>query len=95
LIALQIVVLTQPSLPEADKVTPGVTGFLVMFALAAVTLVLIRSMVGHLRKVRYSPEPPDPDAASMRTDAEPATAGPVVAAAEPDPGPQPGTAPPS
>ena len=43
--------------PAADTVSPGIAGFLVVFVLALATVVLIRSMVGHLRKVRYSPEP--------------------------------------
>lgn len=45
------------SSPPAEKVTPGILGFLVVFALALVVLLLIRSMVGHMRKVRYSPDP--------------------------------------
>jgi len=36
--------------------SPGVLGFLVVFLLALATWLLIRSMVGHLRKVRYSAE---------------------------------------
>jgi hypothetical protein len=43
--------------PPDDVVGPGVGGFLVIFALALATILLIRSMVGHLRKVRYSPGP--------------------------------------
>jgi hypothetical protein len=43
--------------PSADTISPGIAGFLVVFVLALATVVLIRSMVGHLRKVRYSPEP--------------------------------------
>jgi hypothetical protein len=40
----------------------GVVGFLVIFFLALATFFLIRSMTGHLRKVRYSPDPAaDPD----------------------------------
>ncbi len=46
------------SIPPADKVSPGLVGFLVMFGLALATVLLVRSMVGHLRKVRYGPEPP-------------------------------------
>lgn len=46
--------------PPAWKVTPGLMGFAVTFALVIVVLLLIRSMVGHLRKVRFSPEPGDP-----------------------------------
>ncbi len=47
---------------SADESTlgPGLAGFIAVFAVAVATLVLVRSMVGHLRKVRYSPEPPDP-----------------------------------
>jgi hypothetical protein len=36
--------------------SPGVLGFFVVFFLALATWLLIRSMVGHLRKVRYSAE---------------------------------------
>jgi hypothetical protein len=43
--------------PDPDRVTPGVAGFLVMFLLALATVVLLRSMTKHLRKVRYSPDP--------------------------------------
>ena len=42
---------------DPSAIGPGLAGFLVVFGLALATLVLIRSMVGHLRKVRYSPEP--------------------------------------
>lgn len=45
--------------PPPEKVTPGVLGFTVMFLLALATVLLIRSMVGHLRKVRYGPGGPD------------------------------------
>lgn len=38
-------------------VSPGLAGFLVTFALALATVFLIRSMVKHLRKVRYGPGP--------------------------------------
>jgi hypothetical protein len=43
--------------PAKPLVSPGVAGFLVTFGLALATLFLIRSMVKHLRKVNYSPEP--------------------------------------
>ena len=43
--------------PDPDLVTPGVAGFLVVFLLAVATILLMRSMTGHLRKVRYSPDP--------------------------------------
>jgi hypothetical protein len=50
--------------PDPDLVTPGVAGFLVVFLLAIATILLLRSMTKHLRKVRYSPDPaaePTPD----------------------------------
>jgi hypothetical protein len=40
-----------------ENVGPGIAGFLAIFAVAVATVLLLRSMVGHLRKVRYSPEP--------------------------------------
>jgi hypothetical protein len=56
--------------PDKDKVTPGTLGFVVMFLLAVATFLLVRSMVGHLRKIRYNSRddaaetprdhPPDP-----------------------------------
>jgi hypothetical protein len=45
--------------PPDSTVGPGVGGFLAIFAIAIATVLLIRSMVGHLRKVRYGPGPPD------------------------------------
>ena len=48
------------TVPDPDTVSPGFIGFAVIFLLAIVTMLLIRSMVGHLRKVRYAPEPPAP-----------------------------------
>ncbi|NLT54571.1 MAG: hypothetical protein GXX79_08380 [Actinomycetales bacterium] len=45
--------------PDPDRVTPGLAGFLVVFLLAVITLLLVRSMVRHLRKVRYGPAPDD------------------------------------
>ena len=45
--------------PPDDMVGPGTAGFIVIFLLAVATIVLIRSMVGHLRKVRYGPGPDD------------------------------------
>jgi len=50
------------STPDPDLVTPGVAGFLVVFLLAVATILLLRSMTGHLRKVRYSPDPAAEDA---------------------------------
>jgi hypothetical protein len=45
--------------PNQDKVSPGFAGFMVMFLLAVATVLLIRSMVKHMRKVRYLPLPDD------------------------------------
>jgi hypothetical protein len=45
--------------PDPSIVSPGVEGFVIMFVLALATVVLMRSMVGHLRKVRYGPGPPE------------------------------------
>lgn len=49
-------VITQP---DPDTVSPGFLGFAVMFALAVATLLLVRSMVGRLRRLRYNAEHPD------------------------------------
>jgi hypothetical protein len=53
---------TPVATPDPDLVTPGVAGFLVVFLLAVATILLLRSMTGHLRKVRYSPDPAAEDA---------------------------------
>ena len=45
------------SIPKPDTVSPGFAGFVTVFLLAVATILLIRSMVKHLRKVRYSPDP--------------------------------------
>lgn len=42
---------------DASQIGPGFAGFAVMFLLAVAVVLLMRSMVGHLRKVRYSPDP--------------------------------------
>ena len=47
--------------PDDSVVSPGLAGFLVTFAIAVATLFLIKSMVKHLRKVRYGPDPSQPD----------------------------------
>lgn len=46
-----------PDAPAAIAISPGTVGFLVTFALVIATALLIRSMVGHLRTVRYGPSP--------------------------------------
>jgi hypothetical protein len=43
--------------PSLETVGPGFAGFVAIFALALVTVLLLRSMVKHLRNVRYSPDP--------------------------------------
>jgi len=53
--------------PDPDRVTPGLAGFLVVFGIALVTVLLIRSMTSHLRKVRYSPDPARGDEPDVTT----------------------------
>ena len=48
---------TGPQGPNESEVSPGLLGFLTVFFLALATVVLVRSMVKHLRKVRYGPGP--------------------------------------
>jgi len=43
--------------PSLETIGPGFAGFVAIFAVAIATVLLLRSMVGHLRKVRYSPDP--------------------------------------
>jgi hypothetical protein len=47
------------TVPDPATVSPGFLGFAVMFLLAVATILLIRSMVTHLRRVRYLPESQD------------------------------------
>ena len=71
-VLVHIVTAQQPV--PSDMVGPGTAGFITIFLLALATVVLVRSMVGHLRKVRYGPgpdgdakaadKPKGPDAAS-------------------------------
>lgn len=51
-------VLADAKIPDPDTVSPGLAGAVTMILLALATVVLIRSMVGHMRKVRYGPGPP-------------------------------------
>ena len=71
-----------PTPPPDDTVGPGVGGFLVIFALALATVLLIRSMVGHLRKVRYGPGPQDDGPATPGAHTERADAGPDASPGE-------------
>jgi hypothetical protein len=41
----------------SSTVSPGIAGFLVTFGLALATWLLIRSMVGRIRRLRYTPDP--------------------------------------
>jgi hypothetical protein len=43
--------------PSLETIGPGFAGFVAIFAVALATVLLLRSMVGHLRKVRYGPGP--------------------------------------
>jgi hypothetical protein len=56
--------------PPDDQVGPGLLGFAVIFGLALATVLLIRSMVYHLRKVRYSPDPAAPPSPASSPSAE-------------------------
>jgi hypothetical protein len=49
---------------DPNSVSPGVAGFLTVFFLALATWLLIRSMIGHLRKVRYRAEQEAAEAAA-------------------------------
>jgi len=49
----------------SSTVSPGIAGFLVTFGLALATWLLIRSMVGRIRRLRYTPDP------AARPDQEP------------------------
>jgi hypothetical protein len=46
-----------PAAATYETIGPGFAGFVAIFAIALATVFLLRSMVGHLRKVRYSPDP--------------------------------------
>jgi hypothetical protein len=43
-------------LTDPSVVSPGLGGFLTLFVMVLAFIVLIRSMVGHLRKVRFRAE---------------------------------------
>jgi hypothetical protein len=54
--ALAAVAAEPPPAPDPDSVSPGLGGFLVVFALALATWFLARSMTGRLRNVRRRAE---------------------------------------
>jgi hypothetical protein len=47
---------TPSSGPDPNDITPGVIGFLVTFAIAAVVVLLVIDMVRRIRRVRYRAE---------------------------------------
>ena len=58
---------------DPDKVTPGVLGFVVVFALAIATWLLLRSMTRQLKRIDI-PEPAQPPDAQEES---PPTSGPA------------------
>lgn len=56
-VSLGSAVAAGPQGPNEDRVSPGLAGFVTVFLLALVVLLLVRSMVKHLRNVRYGPGP--------------------------------------
>jgi flagellar biosynthesis/type III secretory pathway M-ring protein FliF/YscJ len=46
----------KPTTPPADEVTPGVWGFVIVFAIAVVTILLIWDMMRRVRRTRYRSE---------------------------------------
>lgn len=57
--------------PDPSEVGPGLLGFVVMFGLALAVMLLVRSMVGHLRKVRYSVPPGETPTGVVASTGEP------------------------
>ena len=57
---MTVVVALLQAAPSPESVGPGFGGFLAIFGVALATVLLLRSMVGHLRKVRYGPDPAAP-----------------------------------
>ena len=47
---------TSDAQPDPNSVSPGLLGFLVIFALAVVVWLLLRNMTGHLRRMRFREE---------------------------------------
>jgi hypothetical protein len=46
-------------IPDPDTVSPGFAGFLAVFVVAVATVLLIRSMTKHMRKVKFLAEERD------------------------------------
>ena len=80
-----LLVLAAVTPPPDDRTSPGLAGFLAIFLLALATVVLIRSMVKHLRKVQYSPDPAaGPEPGRPAPDGRQRAAGPGDEQAGPD-----------
>lgn len=45
-----------PKVPSPDSVTPGVWGFVVIFLIAVVVILLVMDMTRRIRRVRYRAE---------------------------------------
>jgi len=88
-VKLAAVLLVAP--PPDDQVSPGLLGFAVVFGLALATVLLIRSMVYHLRKVRYSPDPAARRPADPGAHPDPAARRPDGSAPADEPGKQDGS----
>jgi hypothetical protein len=69
---------------DASQVSPGLAGFLTVFLLALATVVLVRSMVNRLRKVRYGPGPGPDQAPDGDRPTDGRAAGEPAADGEPD-----------
>ena len=65
---------------QPEDAGPGLLGFLAIFGVALVTVLLMRSMVGHLRKVRYGPGPDADAPGEGGTEAVPPPEGPAPGA---------------
>jgi hypothetical protein len=70
--------------PDPDTVSPGFAGFVTIFLLTVATILLIRSMTRHLRKVRYSVDPAAEPEHADRPAGPGASAGPNRSAAPDD-----------
>ena len=46
----------KPTTPPADQVTPGVWGFVIIFAIGVVTILLVWDMMRRVRRARYRSE---------------------------------------
>jgi hypothetical protein len=57
-------------LTDPSVVSPGLGGFLTLFFLALAFIVLVRSMVGHMRKVRFRAEREAAEEAAAQAAAE-------------------------